>query len=130
VYHPNKALNVLKCATVRDGTVYHPNKALNVRGKSNGTQEELQAKLIIENHENEQSFHVVGDGLNIPYDGLLGRYFFESKRASINCTRREVSWDRSDFFKDNRQTKERDREIRVVLTLRCETTMKEPTQSR
>jgi hypothetical protein len=79
--------------------VYNHNRALNVRGKSNGTQEELQATLIIENHENEQSFHVVGDGLNIPYDGLLGRDFFQSKRASIDCTRREDSWDRSDFLR-------------------------------
>jgi hypothetical protein len=37
---------------------------------------EVDAKLIIGNYETEYEFQVVGDGINNPYDGILGKDCF------------------------------------------------------
>ena len=34
-------------------------------------------------------FHIVGNGIRIPYDGILGDFFI-SKRARIDYTKREI----------------------------------------
>jgi hypothetical protein len=72
-------VSLLKYNSIKDGTAYNHVKTLNVRGISSGTERtlgELQVKLIVANYETEHTFHVVGDGVNTPYDGLIGRNFF------------------------------------------------------
>jgi hypothetical protein len=68
-------VSLLKYNRIKEGTVYDPVSTLNVKGISSETERtlgELQVKLIVGNYETEHTFHVVGDGVNIPYDGLIG----------------------------------------------------------
>jgi hypothetical protein len=44
----------------------------------------------MENYKTEHKFHAVGGGINIPYDGILGKDFFESKQATLNFLRKEI----------------------------------------
>jgi hypothetical protein len=88
-----QGLSLLKYRSIKDGTVYNTNKALNVRGISSGTERslgEIEVKLMTENHKTEHKFHVVGDGIKIPYDGILGKDFFGNKQATVDYMRREI----------------------------------------
>jgi hypothetical protein len=56
--------------------------------------EKWMQRLIMVNYKTEHKFHVVGDGINIPYDGILGKNFFDSKQATINYVRKEIIMDK------------------------------------
>jgi hypothetical protein len=59
--------------------VYDPKRIVNVRGISSCTERtlgEIEMGLSTENHETKHIFHVFGDGIRIPYDGILGLDFF------------------------------------------------------
>jgi hypothetical protein len=67
--------------------VYDPRKVVNLRGILSGTERtlgEIELGLSTEKHEKTHIFHLVGDGIRIPYDGILGEDFFVSKRARID----------------------------------------------
>jgi hypothetical protein len=49
---------------------------------------EINAKLMTGNYVTEQKFQVVGDGMNIPYDGILGK----DKQATIDYVK--LSWEK------------------------------------
>jgi hypothetical protein len=86
-------LCLLKYVNIKDGTVYRPDTALSVRGISSEIERtlgEVNAKLIIGNYETEHKFQVIGDGINIPYDGILGKDYFESKQATIDYMRKVI----------------------------------------
>ena len=66
--------------------MYDPKRVVNVRGISCCTERtlgEIEMGLSTENRETKHIFHVVGDGIRIPYDGILGQDFFMSKRARL-----------------------------------------------
>jgi len=66
--------------------LYDPQRIVNVRGISSGTERtigEIEMKLSTQNHKTTHVFHIVGDGIRIPYDGILGSDFFVSKRAKL-----------------------------------------------
>jgi hypothetical protein len=73
----------------RDGTAYNPDTALNVRGTET-TRGEINAKLRSGNHEAEDEFQATGDGVNVPYDGILGKGFLEDKRATTDYAKKEI----------------------------------------
>jgi hypothetical protein len=87
-------------------------------------------KLTVGNHESEHKFRIVGDGVNIPYNGLVGRDFFQNKQANIDYMQREIVGKVRLRFDDNRHTMELDKRVRVVLQPRCETVVKLPTRSK
>jgi hypothetical protein len=127
-------LCLLKYTSLKDGTAYNPNTVLNVRGISKGTEKtfgEVNVRLTTGNFETEHKFQVIGDGMNIPCDGILGRDFFEDKQATIDYVRKEIVMGRVRLkFDDDRQIREQDREIRITLKPRCETIVRIPTISR
>jgi hypothetical protein len=47
--------------------------------------------LIVGYYETEHKFHVVGSGMNIPCDCILGKDFFERKRATIDYVRKAIT---------------------------------------
>jgi hypothetical protein len=126
-------LCLLKHSSMKEGTAYNPSTTLNVRGISNETERtlgEVDAKLIVGNYEMEHKFHVVGSGVNIPCDGILGKDFFESKQATIDYVRKEVIMGKVALkFDNNKQTRAKNKEILVVLKPRSETIVKLPTKS-
>jgi hypothetical protein len=74
-------------------------------------------KLSTETHETDHKFQIAGDGINIPCDGLLGKDFFENKKAKIDYERREiVMGDERIQFDDNSLVKEQGAETVVTLT--------------
>jgi hypothetical protein len=46
--------------------------------------------LSTEHYETTHTFHIVGDGIRIPYDGIIDQDFFESKRTRIDYEKREI----------------------------------------
>lgn len=40
--------------------------------------------MAFSGHETDHTFQTVGDGINIPCDGILGKEFFEKKQAKID----------------------------------------------
>jgi hypothetical protein len=80
-------LCLCKHGSIREGTVYNSAKSVKVKGISNvieNTLGEIELELSTGDHETEHKFQVVGDGINIPYDGILGKDFFEDKKAKID----------------------------------------------
>jgi hypothetical protein len=92
---------------------------------------EVNAKLTVGNYETEHKFQVIGDGINIPYDGVLGKHFFESRQATIDYMRKEMIMGKVALkFDKERQPEKSDNEFWVVLKPRCETIVKLQTRSR
>jgi len=85
-------LSLCKYDDVKEGYVYDPQRIVNVRVISSGTERtigEIEMKLSTENHKTTHVF-IVGDGIRIPYDGILGQDFFVSKRVKIDYKKREL----------------------------------------
>jgi hypothetical protein len=126
-------LCLLKHSSLKEGTVYNPSTTINVRGISNEIERtlgEVNAKLIVGNYETEHKFHAVGSGMNIPCDGILGKDFFESKQATIDYVRKEVTMGKVALkFDKDQKTRAPNKEILVVLKPRSETIVKLPTKS-
>jgi hypothetical protein len=105
-----------------------------VRGISNEIEKtlgEVDAKLMIGDYETEHQFQVIGDGINIPYDGILGKDFFESKQATINYMRKEIIMGKVVLkFDKERQSEKSDKEVRAILKPRCETIVRLQTRSK
>jgi hypothetical protein len=122
---------LLKYTSIEDGTVYNPKKALHVRSISNGIEKtlgETNVKLTVGNYETEHKFQVIGDGANIPCDGILGQDFFESKGATIEYIRKEIVMGELRLkFDHNTPAEEQNKEIRFTLKPRCETVIRIPT---
>jgi hypothetical protein len=71
-------LSLCKYDSIEEGSVYNPQRIVNVRGISSGTERtigEIEMKLSTESHKTMHVFHIVGDGIRIPYDGILGQDF-------------------------------------------------------
>jgi hypothetical protein len=86
---------LLKYNSIKDDPV----ETLNVRRISSGKERtlgELKVKLIVGNYETEHKLHVVGDGVNISYNGLVGRDFFRKSKLTLIICRRKLLWDRFD----------------------------------
>ena len=86
-------LSLCKYASVKEGSVYDPKRIVNVRGISSCTDRtlgEIEKSLSTEDHETTHIFHIAGDGIQIPYDGILGQDFFASKGAKIDNKKREI----------------------------------------
>lgn len=127
------ALSSCKYASIKEGSVYDPKKVVNVRGISSGAERtvgEIKMGLSTEDYETKHSFHIVDDGIRIPYDGILGQDFFISKRARIDYKKREiVMGDIIVRFGDREVSEEQVNETSIVLKARCETIVKVPTNS-
>jgi hypothetical protein len=70
-------LCLCKHSSLREGTIYSPTKSVKVKGISNvieRTLGEIVLKLSTHNHETEHPFQIVGDAINIPCDGIIGRF--------------------------------------------------------
>jgi len=114
--------------------VYDPQRIVNVRGISSGTERtvgEIEMKLSAENHKMTHVFHIVGDGIRIPYDGILGQDFFVSKRVKSDYKKRElIMGDVRLQFDDKVSTDETGKPISIILKDRCETVVKVPIKSK
>jgi hypothetical protein len=72
-------LCLCKHGSLKEGTVYDSAKSVNVKGISSTIEKtlgEVMLKLSTESHETDHKFQIVGDGINIPCDGLLSKDFF------------------------------------------------------
>jgi hypothetical protein len=86
-------LSFCKFASIKEGSVYDPKRLVNVTAISSCTERtlgEAEMGLSTENYKTTHIFHIVGDGIRIPYDGILGQEFFISKRARIDYKEREI----------------------------------------
>ena len=69
---------------MRPGFDCEPTNGINVKGIANTlikTEGTVKLKLFTPTHETTYTFHVTGDSFDCKYDGILGRDFWEYKRA-------------------------------------------------
>jgi hypothetical protein len=86
--------------------------------------------LSTENYETKHIFHIVDDGIRIPYDGILGQDFFISKRAKRDYKKRGILMgDLRLKFNYRVVIDDQIKELSIVLEARCETVVKVPTNS-
>jgi hypothetical protein len=67
---------------------YEPNEGVNVKGISNAllrTEGTVLLKLFIGTPETTRMFHVMGDGFDCRYDGILGQDFWRDKGTRFVC---------------------------------------------
>jgi hypothetical protein len=86
-------LSLCKYDSIKQGSVDDPGKGVDVRGISSSTERtlgETEMNLSTADYETTHIFHVVGDGIRIPYDAISGQDFFESKKAKIDFKNRET----------------------------------------
>jgi hypothetical protein len=86
-------LCLFKYSSIREGILYNARKTLSVKGISDSIEKtlgELNIRQCTAGGETEHPFQIVGDGTDIPCDGILGKAFFEKEKARIDYNRREV----------------------------------------
>ena len=86
-------LILCKYASIKEGSVCDPKRVVNVTGISSCTERKLcenEMCLSSESYETTHIFQIVGDGIRIPYGGVLGQDFFISKGARIDYKKREI----------------------------------------
>jgi hypothetical protein len=59
--------------------------------KTEGT---VTLRLLTQTHETKHPFLIMGDNFECMYDGILGKDFWESKKAIINYCDRTISWEK------------------------------------
>jgi hypothetical protein len=127
-------LSLCKYASIKEGPLYDPRRVINVKGISSYTEStlgEIEMVLSTENYEPAHTFHIVGDGIRIPYYGIIGQDFFESKRARIDYEKKEILMgDVRLTFDDTILSGDQGREGNIVLKAECETVVKVPTNAK
>ena len=87
-------ISIVKGASLNPGFNYEPTKGINVRGISNAllkTEGTVMLKIFTHTHETTHTFHIMGDGFDCQYDGILGQDFWKDKRATINYCDRTIT---------------------------------------
>jgi hypothetical protein len=124
-------LCICKYSSLKEGLVYNSEKTLNVKGisgKVGKTLGEIEITLSIFRHETEQTFHVVGDGMNIPFHGILGKDFFEKEQVKIDYSNKELTIGKKKIkFDEDKQTTKGDTTMSIILKPRSETIVSLPT---
>jgi hypothetical protein len=86
-------LSLCKYASIKEGSVYDPRRVVSVRGISSCTENtlgEIEMVLSTEHYETTHTFHIVGDGIRIPYGGIIGQNFLKVRGLGL-IMRREKS---------------------------------------
>ena len=80
-------ISIVRGNRLRPGFNYEPTKGINVKGISNSllrTEGTVMLKLLTLTHETNHLFHVMGEGFDCRYDGILGQDFWKDKGATID----------------------------------------------
>jgi hypothetical protein len=125
-------ISIVKDASLRTGIDFRPYKGINVKWIANTvlkTEGTVTLQLLTQTHETTHTFHVMGDGFDCRYDGILCRDFWEDKKANISyCDREIVMGDVTVKF-DPKTTLETEPH-KLVLKARTESIVGLPTTSR
>ena len=87
-------ISIARGTRLRPGFNYEPTKGINVKGISNAllrTEGTVMLKLFTLTHETIHLFHVMGEGFDCRYDGILGQDFWKEKGATIDYCNREIT---------------------------------------
>jgi hypothetical protein len=126
-------LCLCKYSSIKEGIAYNSKKTLNVKGISDSIEKtlgELKIRLCTAGHETEHPFQIVGDGIDIPCDGILGKDFFERERVKIDYGRREVIMGKVRVgFDEGKKSNEQVDRVYTILKPRSETIVRLSTDS-
>jgi hypothetical protein len=118
-------LCLCKYASIKEGIPYNSRKTLNVNGISDSVEKtlgELSIRLCVAGHEIEHPFQIVGYGVDIPCDGILGKDFFQKENAKIDYNCRQVIMGRARVtFDEDTEIKGEVDTLYTVLKPRSET---------
>lgn len=123
---------LIKGSSLKPGVDIVPSEGINVKGISNTilkTKGTVKLKLSIGPHETRHTFHVMEGNLQWQYDGILGRDFWEDKRANISYCDRRVTMGNVVIDFDPK-TNGTDTSRKIKLRARCENIVRLPTLSK
>ena len=75
-------ISIVRGARLRPQINYEPTEGINVKGIYNAllrTEGTVLLKLFAVTHETAHLFHVMGEGFDCRYDGILGQDFWRDK---------------------------------------------------
>jgi hypothetical protein len=125
-------ISIVKGSILSPEIQYQPKDSINVKGISGTTvKTEGTAKLKIATatHETTHTFHIMGRDFQYQYDGILGRDFWEDKRATISyCDRKVIMGDVVIKFDSKKEAFSNDPH-KITLKPRAECIVKLPTSS-
>jgi len=112
---------------------YEPTEGVNVKGISNAllrTEGTVLFKLFTFTHETTHLFHVMGEGFDCRYDGILGQDFWRNKGATIDYSNREITMGEAVMDFDNKPDESTDLTQLLTLKSRAESIVRLPSKSR
>jgi len=96
--------------------------------KTEGT---IDLKLFTDTHETTHTFHVLRENCELPYDAILGKNFFETRKSVINyCSRQIIMNDEVIVNFDPKPTANKTEPCRLILKARTEMILRVPTTSK
>ena len=113
---------------------YHFCEGVNIKGISNTimkTEGTIDLKLFTDTHETTHTFHVLRENCELPYDAILGKNFFETRKSVINyCSRQIIMNDEVIVNFDPKPTANKTEPCRLILKARTEMILRVPTTSK
>ena len=126
-------ISIVKSTSLRPGFDHQPNNGINVKGIANTllrTEGTVTLKLFTPTHETTHTFHVMGDNFDCRYDGILGRDFWEDKRANISYCDSEIVMGDVTIRFDPKTKKVGNKPYKLTLKARTESIVRLPTTSK
>ena len=126
-------ISIVRGARLRPEINYEPTEGINVKGISNAllrTDGTVLLRLFTLTQETTQLFHVMGEGFDCRYDGILGQDFWMDKGATIDYCNHEITM--GEVVMDFDDKSDETTELTQLLTLksRAQSIVRVSTKSR
>jgi hypothetical protein len=126
-------ISIIKESSLKPECDFKIDKSVEIKGISNGvvkTRDTISLKLFSDHHETVHDFHVVGEEFILHYDGILGRDFWENKKAVIDYCKGEILMEDVIIKFDSKDTDNSAKKtLTVTLKARSENIVRLPTSS-
>jgi len=126
-------ISIVRGARLKPEINYEPTEGIDVKGISNAllrTEGTVLLKLFTLTHETTHLFHVMGEGFDCRYNGILGQDFWRDKGAIIDYCNREITMGEVVMDFDDKLDETTDLTRLLILKSRTESIVQLPTKSR
>ena len=126
-------ISVVRSTSLKPGFSYKSNEGINIKGISSSvlrTEGTTKLKLFTPTHETTHVLHVMREDFGCQYDGILGRDFWKSNRATINCCDRIITMGEVIISFDKEVNEAKNECVKVTLKSRTESRVQLPTKSK
>jgi len=125
-------ISIVKGACLMPGVAFQPTEGIKIKGIADSvlwTEGTVTLTLLTQAHETSDTFHIMSDDFDCMYDGILGRDFWEDKKATIDYCNRTIKMGEVMLQLDNASQKIKEQR-KLKLEARTENIVLLPTHSR